>query len=471
MKAHTVWTLNDASLLLEPNKERIQNVFNIESSPNPFRVKFGHRSPFNDKAKVSIHPFNLMYEDENPFSEYFVPIPLKCIGNKYANRHELSASGRAIMDTITTSYDYFSTPDKFNRFWNGDHEGLPKVRMMTHDGLGYYSILEKTAPNILIGYSQGGLVARYLAFLDEYVFEKQCITAVITIDSPNFGSPLANPENKDAIFGGLVECMLALLGCDRRRMPLVNRIMAKSITFDGVIDAVEIALRDAQREHAAAEIKRFSRVLSSAEKWLSGLKADADSAFSDLNIATMADEASASVLNLVNSYPLQRVLHGAIIGTNANLDDLVRSFQNVAVSMGWGLFTKYFKILGCSLAHNIAAASKIYKEKVMLESHFDNHARRIAAIVGKSNKGMTPFHAASRSRIKPHAHDFVVPSVYQLLPTGGAGYIGVRVNKHANHNSGREPNKTGGRQNFRYIMEFLKMIQQRQKRQPSNSLA
>jgi len=54
-----------------------------------------------------------------------------------------------------------------------------RPHMTTPPGVGYYELLEQHPNNILIGYSQGGLVARYLAFLDRHVFKKNIITGFL----------------------------------------------------------------------------------------------------------------------------------------------------------------------------------------------------------------------------------------------------------------------------------------------------
>jgi hypothetical protein len=64
---------------------------------------------------------------------------------------------------------------------------------------------DKTGPGVLIGYSQGGLVARFLAYMDELLMPptKRCIAGVITVQTPNHGSPLANghPANVQSVDG------------------------------------------------------------------------------------------------------------------------------------------------------------------------------------------------------------------------------------------------------------------------------
>jgi hypothetical protein len=62
---------------------------------------------------------------------------------------------------------------------------------LTTPSLGYHEILQcATAQsgglNVLIGYSEGGTVARYLALVDEQIAkpEKRCIHSVITVQGP-----------------------------------------------------------------------------------------------------------------------------------------------------------------------------------------------------------------------------------------------------------------------------------------------
>ena len=302
----TVWTLNKATDLIKGKEKEIIDLFNLGILNLDFfgrhiNCSFKNRDDYTVRNALDA-PHNLMYEGENPFSEYFVPIPLKCIGKKYTTAPSLDNKGREILNGITQSFEYFKDQTHFKSFWDQGHGPLKKIRMVTKDYLGYYEILEKTKPNVLIGYSQGGLVARYLAFLDEHVFKKKAIAAIITISSPNYGSPLANPFNKESITDGINKLLLTLLSLNERAYSRLNKYVESKIDFEDITQLIDETLEDLyqKKSNKKKSERDFENMLAAAKKWLSGLENNASSAFYDLNIMRFHEDPY-SVLNLVNA--------------------------------------------------------------------------------------------------------------------------------------------------------------------------
>jgi hypothetical protein len=243
-------------------------------------------------------------------------------------------------------------------------------------------------------------------------------------------------------------------------------------------------ITDTDKDSAPLEIKQWNGALKSAKKWLSGLDKNPYSAFHDLDITSMEDKGS--VLNLVNNYPLHRIYHGAIVGADNSLDDLVKSFISLGISGGakkssfnvvhvckvavlcllkftiitqWKWLTsKIIRPLGSPLMTNFSNAAEVYTATVMKESPVGIHSDLVMETINRFFKGVFFPNLKANTFVKRQTHDFVIPSAYQLLPVDGEPYLGARVNKNANHNTGRDLNKKGGRQNFEYLMEFLKMI-------------
>jgi len=148
----------------------------------------------------------LMHEGADA-DEYFVPITVKCIGDPALLT--VPPSGSATLSNILTFYTHHYGPNArfpWASYWEAARNPsakrvLPDVRMVSDLGIGYYRMLQDyTRRNpgcrhVLVGYSQGGLVARTLAYLDEHVFGNELIDGVVMLDTPNFGSPLARPAN------------------------------------------------------------------------------------------------------------------------------------------------------------------------------------------------------------------------------------------------------------------------------------
>ncbi|MBN2012461.1 hypothetical protein JW960_24240 [candidate division KSB1 bacterium] len=447
------WTINRATDLCEG---RMDDLFNALRGGFWDRL-FGKGKDITCKTGKRINgdpEYQLMTEGKD-FDEYFVPIPLKCLGNKVFKLDEVDDNARQILKGIARNYDYFSSEDdpEFVKFWDTSAnlkldtiiaEPFGKVRMTTPAGMGYYEILEQTPNNILIAYSQGGLVARYLAFLDEYVFKKNVISAIITISSPNFGSPLANPANADSITDGLRSILLTLLSLYRKDFH--NLYDYTMLNFDALYTAIIEAYKDAHESGHEME-----ELLKSAIKWFSGLKGNESSAFFDLSIGNF--DAEFSVLSLVNAYPLTRIYEGAIISANNNLQDLLYS------RFGWLgdlalKSTSLVKLWGNSIWDNITAASDIYRKQIMTEQLGAHETDPIKLKLADEYHVGHKLPEGIPARIDAFAHDVIIPSVYQALPLTDR-LLGQYVNLRANHNSGKEKGDAAGKENIKFIKILL----------------
>src|SRR5207248_1095447 len=192
---------------------------------------------------------------------------------------------------------YFDPNGKFywQYYWKPNPKAVfPNLTMVSPLGHGYYKALQDyTRANpgfrhVLVGYSQGGLVARYLAYIDEYLFDNALIDGVITIDSPNFGSPLGRAANADNV----VQCLsLVLAGIgqlDAASFP-ETEAMIRSLTgaphqlsLPLILELLDKPLLEF-RMLGATKMAKNPRVfdfLETARKWLSGLdNTDTDQVF------------------------------------------------------------------------------------------------------------------------------------------------------------------------------------------------
>ncbi len=473
-----IWTLNRATWLIRPNEKRL--IAAVEGGLwdrlRGRRVDciFGDRSAYNianykleDKKDVPRH--QLMYEAPD-CNEYFVPIPLKCIGSLYKKANVLSGAPRELLEKTVGAKPYFKQQE-FEAYWEErGHPDLPQARMNTRDYLGYYDILAQTGcQNILIGYSQGGLVARYLAFLDEHVFQKNAIAGIITVQAPNFGSPLANDENCQTVIDGINALLLNLISIPRTHFGKFHKKVNDNINFEHLISIIDTMLDDLRDPTALTRDQLKMRdTLVTARKWLGGLHSNQYNAFYDLNIRNFERDPY-SVLNTVNAYPLKRIHAGAVVGVNNDLDDFFSSFMEDLFARFikgwfykavWDGFRKK-KLLGASIGENIANAGKVYREKIMEESRIQNGAdtsnQFVREVVERYRGEFTVPNGSKKATVAARKHDFIIPAASQILPVQDSGkpLVKNRVNALAGHNSGGDPEQKPGKKNVAYILAML----------------
>lgn len=335
MADFTLWSLNQTQNLLGNGKA----FFKVGG--NTFY--FGDRGKFNVTNNQSGDKnHNLMPEEE-----YFVPIAAKCIGSMF-NLNKL-ASIKGYFQNIyglagNNFYDYF---------WQNPVIAGNTSKMITKNNIGYYEILKKTydetgRKNILVGYSQGGLVARYLAFLDEYVFGDNIIHGVITVQSPNYGSPLADPTQGNQIVDeGVIGSALTMASMYPNVFIELTKHLQNATNFTTVTGQNNLSVNELinglylgnkkvlnKTEKKGKFALWFNDVLESGIKWTSGLNGNKDSAFSDLNPQNLSKPES--VLHSVNTYPLKRIKCWSIISAQ---NDFSKLFQSVVDELiffaGW----------------------------------------------------------------------------------------------------------------------------------------
>lgn len=485
-----IWTLNRATDLIQGHRNDIVQIFKNQG----LDCEWGARE--NDPG-TSEFPYQLMYEskDDQDVDEYFVPIPLKCIGKRawtyQTDKTTVPESGRAILDGILAAprYSYFTDKSLFDAFWQkGKSDPVPpalqvidetikevfgRVRMKTEDAQGYYEILEQysDAKHILIGYSQGGLVARYLAFLDEYVFQKNIIAGVITIASPNYGSPLANPKNGNTIAKGIIEIadiaqkawvVKVARQLDKTLDTIINKLVSPHFQTDSYPQLYQLIQTQYQKRMekpsaSPAKKDRLTSLLKTAIKWLSGLQGYSFSAFDDLDIQNYDEPYS--VLALVNKpdYGIKSTYMGAVLTGNNTTAGIFASLIPIRF-----LKPLIQRIIGVAppLRKRIQKYDHTYKTQIMTEGEESRESSSplVAAITTNYNQGTTvKYKEGEALAIPAQAHDFVIPTASQALPNANT-LLGHRINLKANHNNGKDLKSGPGQQNWDYIEELLDLM-------------
>jgi len=464
----TVWTLNKAANLLEPNQGAILDIFREKGYDD---AVFGKRSDFNgaEPGDPNEPDINLM-----PGTEYFVPIAPKCIGGLF--------DAEPVDEKIQHIRNYYTEDAKqkdYKYFWEADPQGY---KMLTRKYMGYYSILKETAPNFLVGYSQGGLVARYLLWLAEEVFnEPDLVKGVITISSPNFGSPLGNSNNADDIFRGfakIVNILFPIPWCLKRKMenilteisrkdPENHRKFIKGIG-ESILNSDKLPDLSAEHQKKAALL---SGILEELYNWLGGLRNDPDNAFYDLNIFRL-DKPYSVLTSIFQSNP-QTTIRG-IISTDNSLKEILEDVWELVLEIIWE------KIKTC-LHLNQSLPSGLIKlldrgEELLLKAKSlapKKRRSKIEKIENVINTEMMVEHETAENEaikqrmlnykkgitspdIPKYAHDFVIPSAYQLTVNQMEIPAAFNLpNYDANHLSGSDLEFPAAGDNVTFIKQLL----------------
>ncbi|URA10405.1 PGAP1-like alpha/beta domain-containing protein [Thermospira aquatica] len=367
-----------------------------------------------------------------PDEEYFVPIAVKCLGKNWKPSDEMTREGQKIVQEMQRLYfDHWNLPP-WESFWDGSSSFR---NMQTEKGEGYYDILRKRHKNgdkhILIGYSQGGVVARFLAFLDEYIYGNNLIDTVITIASPLQGSPLADPFHRETVTDAIIKILLSMLSFYESydETPGYKGVLKflSRIDFEDIYRLLSLWIEDSLR---LAEISPYyttiASYLSTFRKWLSGLTGNRESAFWELSPSRLLSPFS--VLGLIQR-PVKAKTASIITG-NHSLQEIARDYLVLTrgrwIRLLWGIMKGWLlsqKVGGQTLYQNIQIMQHIYDREIM-------------AIGEKED------------------HDFMVPSKRQTIeekPSLGCFFI-----PEASHLSGKDPFSPGGKKIVSSVINALK---------------
>lgn len=462
MSKYQIWTLNKATDLLDSKVSEIIKQLKRQGH----EVRFGDRRRFNKNSDQSVKSkHQLMYERDD-VEEYFVPISLKCLGRNGLKSLEAFKNDNPIAEKLydSISKEPYFKDDIIEKYWKNGIDKHPYMGMNTTKGAGYYEILEQTSKddsgeeykNILIGYSQGGLVARYLAALDECIFKNNLIHGIITIGSPNHGSPLANPDNSESVIAGLTATLTYIFLNNKKRKNLINSLNnMKNFNADDIKKIIDGLIEDVNENDSIfkGKLEKVKQVLYSSKKWLSGLTEEGAifTAFKDLKITDLNSE-EYNPLNFVYNNPLQRVKYAAIIHTNVDLEYLIKELLGLFKGLIFDLITR---------DRRVRRASKNYSEHVMEETALEHYStayklNRLYRDGIRNQVEVTEGVNFKINELDSKNHDFVIPSYSMLLPdnNSGSNFLGNYINKKANHYTGYN-NRFNRWRTYRFIKSIL----------------
>lgn len=459
MKKYTLWTLNDGNSLLTGTLfAKLGLLFNL----GPCRIKLGKRREYGN---------NLM-----PDVEYSVPIVPKCIGSYFDSPYR-----PAILDKIREYYENEAGQKHFKLFWD---QALSGSCMKTENYRGYYSLLEDTGPNILVGYSLGGLVARYLYWLDKEVFKKNIIHGVVSISTPLFGSPLANPQNTRSIVEGLWEMFMILIGKEEALMSLE---ILKHVELEQIRDFLKQMIQRLKHNLFTTKLSVvekgkkniFQSFFEILYNWTGGLRNDPDTAFYDLNIMRMEPNLSTSS----SKYSVLGSINNALDGNEKNYFGIISASFNLANTIFEGIVFLLGSVLEDWIKENpgshlskmvnqrggfsdidarksmvkerLEKIEEIYKTKVMKENPGVEVSNSLISRVLKWHSGGLPAEG-----LDPEGHDFLIPSAYQLSLKKDQNVVLHKnfVNMEANHITGGKLMFDAGRENRKVCLNFIKEL-------------
>ena len=325
---------------------------------------------------------------------------------------------------------------------------------------GFYELVieaaTSTGPGVLIGYSQGGLVARFLAYLDEILMppSARAVAGVITVEAPNHGSPLADGDdaNVASVSDGLFSILTGVAGYPISPVDAAMGVRdpATTATLQAIVRGqapaqgaraninvpallFEAGISDANTNHKSDDFP------ATARKWLTGLLPQpVPTAFLDLDPRSL-DQPNTVLGRLLRS-PLSETWHGAVIGRDTSVDDFVAAGKSLIFRFilkhvpGWlnlkGTLEAIEKPYAIICMDQMVSGARLGPQHALVADAY----RKGAQIIGPGQ---------STATLPPFAHDFVIPSVSQAMhlfdPLDGprpSRFLGNLVNAKATHISG-----------------------------------
>jgi hypothetical protein len=410
---------------------------------------------------------------KSAYDEYFMPIPLKCLGKPDYDENgnaQLTTFWKGLIPvekqseflkilTPQLSENHCFDPILVDQYWKegkrplkGDSE-LSKefgdVRMNTspREKPGYYQVLQqakqKHGPNVLIGYSQGGAVANYLAYIDEHFVapDKRCVAGVISVQGALRGSTLAMASRQEAVLNSLVEMVQVLWGKPLLEFfavsPLLRERVDNLLKPGHKLEITEVVEVLDNLYGLAKPDDRFRNFISTARKWLSGLDGDKQLAFWDLDSVRL--NRAGSVMEALDSHPLMDTYCGAVAGANFHLEPLLRSvieFRHRGVA-------DFGVVIRGLLQHIVHPSEVIFQTKTfdMMPEPLKPANDALSRLHSDWLSSMSPevWSIQNGESVPAQASDCVIPTASQLLRPGSGNrpkFLGNYINMDASHISG-----------------------------------
>ncbi len=447
------------------------------SDPDPpasgvqqFTVNLSETSTAGQLMHEGHRPGSSGSQASSSFDEYFVPIPLKCLGKpdyepdgrpkltKFWENLIKPGMEAEFLQIFDTTINPCFVQASAEAYWGG-RLSLPKapkefadVQMNTEASrkLGYYQILQQPQPqprvqNVLVGYSEGGTVAAYLAYIDEHFVDptKRCIFGVVTVQAPLRGATFAMKSNERHVLASLKKALRLIPihqlieygvippGMGAKLEALVDQ--DHLLTIEKINDAIDVGFTLAQGWPNQAKL---TEMLKTARKWLSGLSGEDRLAFYDMDSERL--DQPGSVMKALQT-PLLDTYCAGVVGTSSKIEEIAHDLLLAADpnARPLGLLLKVL------VAHVFRSVGEIYQEEVMDmlplpasdKPSLEELRQQWHDGVPSSSLGIQ-----SKDGIPPQAHDFIIPSVSQLMPQGNGAqkFLGNWVNPDATHLSGAD---------------------------------
>ncbi len=455
-----VWPILDISRLLSPEQFQKEILSLLRAAG--YDAEFGIRNG----------TINLM-----PVEEYFIPIVPKCLG---------SLLERDSLKNIRDYYENEAGQSPYSYFWSQECHSQRGYRMLTPPSRGYYSFIkeyaeQRNASNLLIGYSQGGLVARYLAWLSQNIFQDhELITAAITVSSPDYGSPLANEKNREHIVAGLVKMLLTIfLGSAAKAQTYLaeHPLILELIDFETLYGFLR--LLGSALSHIGAS--RLAELIETILHWMGGLKNDPDNACYDFNMLRMEKNytvkgAEYSVLASIHNDEEPGIPISGVVSCNSSIAyfleeitllELLKLILSVLEKCEGGAFPHFEEAIlrgqekgkqqdlsNEEIAGIVSDLEMIYRNEIMVEYYREISDPRLQSVLRYYNDGIAEL------SIPQQAHDFIIPSSYQI-----SGALAPEVSKNlnllnpeANHIIGASPDYPAGVANVKAIETLIQNL-------------
>lgn len=319
---------------------------------------------------------------------------------------------------------------------------------------GYYRILAESAarhgPNVLVGYSQGGTVAQFLAYVDEHLVDetKRCIHGVVAVQAPLRGSTLAMASRAADVAQALHEAVLSVRGQALLRKlfvpawlkPVLDPLLVpgKVPTVAQINRAIDIAWQANQGGDLG-----ILEVLKTSRKWLSGLSGCKELAFYDLDCSRLGE--AGSVLHALHTQPLVATRQGGVAGTCSELTPLAE--QLMLDRAPWLRWVRWPLRWGLPLV--VGQSERILRERamdMMPEPSGGAELRQLRQEWLAGRPGAGPGWRLTRlvlgkalrdvavAKLPARSGDFVIPAASQVV--AGGVFLRNYVNEDASHLSG-----------------------------------
>jgi hypothetical protein len=290
--------------------------------------------------------------------------------------------------------------------------------------------------------------------------ESRVVAGVITVQAPNLGSPLANKANADNASLGLLGAVLGLArfpildGLNANTRHAAEALVRGASEADGFrvgVGAVAL-LDDAVIEDVDKLDPKKADLERTMRKWLTGLRptTETPTAFDDLDPTHLDDPTT--ILGRLQTLPLSRTWHGAVIGCDTEIDDLVV-----------GGLPCYERWIARWLLrkHWLGPIQLAYARIAMNEPAGVSGS---GLLHSKTNDLYREGVASAEVTLEAYKHDFVIPSVSQAFyalssPSPTSLFLGNAINPKGTHISGGD--ESDGDSDKRLVIGMLRALGRR----------